>query len=314
MRAPVRLSLLFLLALGNPGRADEIEDAAVKALKKAGCKVTRDLTVPAKPIVGVLLPDTATDDHMKLLRTLPGLQRVEIPGGAVTNDGLRELLPLKKLKVLEMTFLRGVTDDGMGTVAKLIGLERLAVNNTPVGSEGMKEVKKLKALRELSLHGTRVGDTGVAHLIELTELRSLDLGGTDITDAALLEVKKLKKLETLFLDGTEVSDAGVKHLKDAHSLVSLDLVVRNGANRLTDACLADLAGLKKLAHLRLSTSAMTADGLAKLAKAPALEELDLVVSSLLPTGFRIGQTKKEVEGLRKLFPKKCRVTADGFPN
>src|SRR5690349_21040745 len=105
MRASASLTLLLLLAPAAPTRAADTEDTAVKALEKVGGKVTRDLTAPAKPVVGVLLPDNATDEHMKLLRALPGLQKVEIPGGDVTDDGLRELLPLKKLKVLEMTHL-----------------------------------------------------------------------------------------------------------------------------------------------------------------------------------------------------------------
>ena len=314
MRASVAFSLLFLLALSNPGRADEAEDAAVKAIEKAGGKITRDLTVPAKPVVGVLLPDTATDDHMKLLRTIPGLQKVEIPGGEVSNDGLRELLPLKKLKVLEMSHLRGVTDDGMGTLAKLTGLERLALNYTLVGSAGMKDVRKLKNLRELSLVGTRVTDLGVAHVVDLTELRSLDLGELHITDHALEEVKKLKKLETLSLNNTDVSDAGVKHLKGMESLAALELVVQNKVAFITDDCLADVAALKKLKYLSLSTSAMTAEGLTKLAKMPALEALELSTATLLRNGTaRVGQTKKEIEELRKLFPKKCTVTADDSP-
>lgn len=319
MYAKPASALLLLLILMDSTRADEVDvkSTAVKAAEKAGVRFTRDLGIPLSRVVATC---AGTDEQIKLLAQVEGLEEVGL-GGEATDAGLARLLPMKNLKALGIEHNRKVTDAGMKTIAKLNGLESLHFNGAIVGSEeGIKALKGLKSLRHLSLYGTRVKDAGVNHIGEMTDLLSLNLGNTYITDEAMLAVGKLTKLNGLDLSATDISDVGVKHLKRLKSLVWIDFTVLNSPKtQLTDKSIDIIAGYKKLQSIRLSTSAMTAKTLAKLANLTELQEVNFIVwtrPNRVEDGqplIQYGQTKQEIDELGKLFPRECLFTADrGF--
>lgn len=348
MRARCGWALAVVLAAGGVGRADEAERAA-RALEALTAgrqhdRVVRDRTAPGRPVVEVrLLNDLATDEQLKLVGRLPGLRRLALVNARVTDAGLKELaglarleeldvhtahtkeelsdaglealLPLKGLKVLTLNSHR-VTSAGMATVARLPAVESLDLTSTNVGDEGLKALTGLRSLRRLNVTNTPVTDAGVAHLARMGELTDLELNDTRITDDALAAVKKLTKLRRLSLASTDVSDAGVKHLAGMTSLRDLYLTVHNSSKQLTDACIPDLLALKNLETLWLSTSAMTAKRLARLAELTRLKQVRLIAHALVrdpQTGARnaqIGQTAKELRELEKLFPPECVFMAE----
>src|SRR5262249_44844721 len=113
--------LLGLLALAVPGRADKA--AVVKMVEKLGGRVDVDAKLPGKPVVGVVLSNTA-----------------------VTDAGLKELKELKNLVFLSLSDT-GVTDAGLKELKELKSLEALVLNDTLVTDAGLKELKELKSLQ-----------------------------------------------------------------------------------------------------------------------------------------------------------------------
>jgi hypothetical protein len=104
----VVLALLFLSATG---RADEAE--AVKAIEKAGGKITVDDKQPNKPVVAVLLWGPGIKvEVLKELQELKSLQKLKMGGPWITDEGLKELKGLKSLQLLELRSPK-ITETGL---------------------------------------------------------------------------------------------------------------------------------------------------------------------------------------------------------
>jgi hypothetical protein len=93
--------VLALLVLSATGRADEAE--AVKAIEKAGGKITVDDKLPKMPVVAVLLWGPGFKvEVLKELKDLKSLQKLKMGGPWITDEGLKELKSLKTLQLLEL--------------------------------------------------------------------------------------------------------------------------------------------------------------------------------------------------------------------
>jgi hypothetical protein len=126
---------------------------------------------------------------------------------------------------------------------------------------------------------------------------SVDLNGsapaTEISDEELRQVSQLSGLRRLVLrDATQVTPEGIKHLGQATSLEWLYLH-RPG---IRAADLRPLRDLKHLSYLKLHTP-IGDEGLAELAKFPALIELEMPVDGITPEGAR---RIKESESIKLL--------------
>ena len=82
-----------------------------------------------------------------------------------------------------------------------------------VGNEQMRHVSKLVTLESLDLHSTEVSDIGLLPLRELHNLTQLDLAFTAITDEGLSLVGRMLKLRRLLLQGTLVTEKGIDELR-----------------------------------------------------------------------------------------------------
>ena len=157
---------------------------------------------------------------------------------AVSDDGLKALVPLKNLAVLDLSTSK-VTDAGMKDVASHKNLISLKLGRTEVSDAGLKELAPLSKLYLLDLTSTQVSDAGMKDLARLKSLSSLTLGRTNLTAAGLKGLSGLKNLTMLNLHNTKITDDGLK----------------------------DLAQLKKLTSLELTGTLMTKPGIAALRRA-----------------------------------------------
>jgi hypothetical protein len=84
-------------------RADEAEDKAVKAIKKLGGRITRNMNARGKPIVSVDLRETkVTDRGLKHLAGLKQLRKLYLGATKVTDNGKADLKKaLPKLEILD---------------------------------------------------------------------------------------------------------------------------------------------------------------------------------------------------------------------
>jgi internalin A len=227
-------------------RGDDAEDASVKWVEAVGGKLKRDDKAPGKPVVGLDL-----NFNKK-----------------VTDDGLKNVTGLKNLKSLSLFFNEHITDAGMKHVKELAALESLVLNSTGVGDAGVAELKGLKNLKQLSTAGcTRMTDKSTETIKGFADLEDLTLPST-ITDAGAKNLVGLKKLKKLYLGGcTSLTDEAVKQIAaNLPDLEYLELGAGLGTD-ITDASVAHFARLKKLKHLGVNGSKVTADGLKELQKA-----------------------------------------------
>jgi thiol-disulfide isomerase/thioredoxin len=138
----------------------EVERAAVKTIQKLGGKVARG----EENIITVNLTGAqVTDETLKELKGLKGLQQLKLTDTQVTDAGLKELKGLEELQILFLNKTQ-VTDAGLKELKGLKKLQRLGLTRTKVTDAGLKELKELKKLRFLFLSKTRVTEAGMDDL------------------------------------------------------------------------------------------------------------------------------------------------------
>ena len=125
---------------------------------------------------------------------------------AVTDAGLKELVKLQKLQVLNLSLCKNVTDNGLKELAELKGLQVLDLRLTAVTDVGLKELARSKELQVLYLTKCEgVTDVGLKKLAGLQGLQWLDLSECKgVTDAGLKELTELEGLQKLYLGNARV--------------------------------------------------------------------------------------------------------------
>jgi hypothetical protein len=88
------------------------------------------------------------------------LERLEIWGGALTDEGLGHLPPLPMLRELSLAVNFDLTGGALEFLSKLPALESLDLHCTAVGDAGLDRLKQLKGLRYLDVAFTKVSKRG----------------------------------------------------------------------------------------------------------------------------------------------------------
>jgi len=117
-------------------------------------------------------------------------------------------------KVTRLNVWAGVSDVGIGHIARLQDLEGLIV----VGSfsdSGVSELGKLAKLHQLTLSSEYVTGIGFAEIAMHCKLEYLNVTSSQLTDEAIGTLRQLTKLKTLEIGGSRISYAGVDRLQDA---------------------------------------------------------------------------------------------------
>jgi hypothetical protein len=250
-------------------RADEEEERAVAAIRKAGGSVGWDRQGPLVGKYHRLLCswDADSDAVMKQVKHLKDLDTVwfwlDVPASKPHTTGD---------KYLEMLA-------GIAAIKDL----RIEVTN----DAAMKHLGTMKNLEKLQLYGTDLSDAGAQHLANLTKLLELRISG--ITDEDFKYVGRLPKLKTLTIFKT-ATDAGLKHLAGLEQLETLFL----WTTAVKGPGLKDLAGLPALRHLRLAYSPVDDEGCKALAGFKQLTGLSLAGTKITDAGI------KHLTGLDKL--------------
>lgn len=142
-----------------------------------------------------------------------------------------------------------------------------------------------------------VQDSDVA-LIAGFPLTRLSLKRTGITAAAMPTISKITTLETLELEGVKLQRSDIKTLTNLHSLIDIYLVNCD----LDDACLAELAQIKTIAHITVNTNArITTGGIEHLISLPNLTQLSIARTDV----------QNDVGKELLAMPKLTRVILDG---
>lgn len=251
-------------------------------------------------LTGIGLADTPiTDTALEHLKQLPNLTSLNINITNISDNGLKHVAVHRSLHTLLASQCDGITDVGLkhlGELTNLEVLELIYIDNFT--DAGIADLGKLKKLSRLTLSSPKISDVGLQAICEqFPNLSILALGHAGVTDAGLEHLTKLSNLNTLHLGDTSIDGKGLIHLK---SLAHMEVLLLNSSSELSgdaliaisnlqnlrelflqktpisDADIENLARLKKLAHLDLRQSKVTAKGVAQLQKALPNCKIDYV--------------------------------------
>ncbi|MFP6901366.1 MAG: hypothetical protein VCA36_10510 [Opitutales bacterium] len=324
------LATCFLFSCAFPAALLSVELS--ESLRKVGTKVTVDkdgsISVhfsvsrpPSGPFGQPVFdpnykpPPPIMAKHLTEVAKLPKLHALNLSGVPLKVsivDALGVLAEAKELRRLDLTMVRGVTDDSLALVSGIPTLEDLSLGNCrSVTNRGLAQVAKLKNLRSVNLVSTQVDDAGLAVLAGAKNLESLNLNFTRVRGSGLVHLAGLPKLASITLnpnrntaDKTQIDLSPLG--KGFPALRSLKV----GGNRITDAHLAALTNLKNLQSLTFRTlgfTQITDGGLAAVASFPNLRELR-INGSVKVTDLGVAHLGK-LKNLEKLDLGRTRISS-----
>lgn len=225
------------------------------------------------------------DSALTALEKFPGLERLDLSGMAVsdqgyaaslriTDAGLASLGKLTKLRWLCLQSCGEVTGTGLAALETMPQLEHLDLTYTRVTSTAIDRLQRLPSLRELSLSSCmRFHGRSLAAIAKIPGLRRLELRGC--TTLAAADIAPLGQLHELtYLDLRDCQGRFRGQTFSFGNEAEADLPKEDGIG-ITDASIAALAELK-LETLLLGGSESLTDGMGDtLAKMITLRTLDL---------------------------------------
>ncbi len=200
---------------------------------------------------------------------------------ALTDVALRAIGDIPCLQVL--TLWRGAfTDDGLRHLGRLTKLRRLTLESIPVESgpqitdAGVAHLSGLVNLEELSIYAQKLKGASIQHLIGMQKLRCLTLISPLVHDRDLSPLASLVSLERLELPDSGIDGTGFAHLVGNPRLRSLFLA----RSHVGDLGLAQIARLPNLEFVNLCNTQVTCTGLIQLTQCQQLQTV--VISPDVP--------------------------------
>ena len=264
-------------------------------------------------------------DKPELVKTIAGLQDLEVlhlPFTGLNDKQLTTLKPLTNLKILNLNNCRGLTDTGLANLSAFKQLETLDLTSTGMTDDGLKPLAACADLRSLNLKFTRVQGSGLRHLAALNRLASIELqadkstadrnrldltglsqgfrnlkqlrvGGNELGNELITAIGNMLQLEELSINTSGFHKLTDEALADiARQFPNLTSLHINGAKEFSDAGVARLIGMKKLASLDLQRSGISPAAAETFIRLPALKSLRVM-------GTRFGPG---VDAMRKARP------------
>lgn len=149
--------------------------------------------------------------HLGDTTSLESLSLERGAGACLTDNGLKVVCGLGRLRSLKITHCSDVTDRSLNYLQRLHRLESLELSCGDgdvfnFTDEGARQISKLRSVRHLSLVGwDNLTDAGVHHISKMKMLETLNLRYAPITDAGLEHLLHLKRLRQLDLADCSVS-------------------------------------------------------------------------------------------------------------
>jgi hypothetical protein len=229
-----------------------------------------------------------TDEGMQHLARMPQLEHLDLseyPGGRLTDRGLKVLRHLPNLRRFEMTWQRGITDQGVANLRGFDRLEQVNLMGTPTGDGAIEALAGKPHLRQFST-GRLVTDAGLLLLHAFPRMkvwegpppaagtRPPDINGHllidgPFTDRGLASLHGLEGVADLdlFWHVTAITTRGFAALRGLPNLLSFA-----ADGRLSDdEAMAHIAAIPRLRTLRAQESVATDAGFEALSRSATLE-------------------------------------------
>lgn len=167
-----------------------------------------------------------TDDDLKHVARLTGLQHVELEGTDVTTRGVNYLDPLKNLTFLgvDKTLIKG---DAMKSIGKHTQLRNLVIGHNDLDEECYKDLLGLKKLTNLHVDNTHLSEKSFDYIAKLPNLHLIKLSANNrITDKAMTKLQN-SKIQALNVQNTGVGPGSLPYFLKMPHLKHLKLERRN---------------------------------------------------------------------------------------
>jgi Leucine-rich repeat (LRR) protein len=283
--------------------ADDLPSIA-KHWADVGATIQIELNGKGQSIIGVQLPyHDAKDRDLLGIGRITTIRNLDIPGNAITDEGVIEFQSLGILRRLDLSGNQGrITSAGFSALCKIYSLEDLRLKYAEIGStEGLSQLKKLRRLEldgrhvfsetsirpltslrylsSLTIVGGTITDAGMVELRSIPHLMELDLGSTKIEKNGLRSIGKIDTLRILkFPCNFDIDDSDLEILATVQQLIELEIY----SDRITDNSWEKIAKLRNLRKLSINSAAMSGAGLGILGDLPNMEVLELRVRDLSP--------------------------------
>mmetsp|Transcript_25162 Transcript_25162/g.44067 ORF Transcript_25162/g.44067 Transcript_25162/m.44067 type:complete len:467 (-) Transcript_25162:133-1533(-) len=156
--------------------------------------------------------------HIADMRRLECLELERGAGESLTDNGLKVLCSLGRLRSLRITHCEKLTDRSLNYLQHLHRLETLKLScwdDSIFTDEGARQLSKLQSLKQLTLVGwENLTDRGIYYLSKISTLERLNLRyAKQITDAGLDHLRYLTSLRELELADCSVTPNAKFHLR-----------------------------------------------------------------------------------------------------
>jgi len=223
---------------------------------------------------------------LEAVRQLARLEHLSASGSfSLKNADVAPLAGHPLLVDLDLGGCSKLTSGVVGTVTSLPALRRLSLRGCKLSNASLKKLGRLSLERLAVGDARKIGDAGLVGLAANTRLQALQMGHyiDDVGDPGLEALSRLPALEELYIDLGTVGQAGVAALGEMRSLRTLHI---SSKTAISDSWLETLGGLPRLETLSVSVytraGGVSAEGVAALARAPALTRLDIPQRGLDP--------------------------------
>lgn len=214
-----------------------------------------------------------------------------------TLDGLGRLKALQQLHVRCTNNLPTIwwASNNRMKLQGLVGapsLEILRIESCGIDDEQFRKLKSVSSLKQIYIQFGLMSGEGLSIVEGLPNLIALILEHNVLNDRGFRSFSGSASLKSVYLGHNALSDRSVKHLVKAGvpELGFLNL----HQNAVTDACVGDLARLKNLKTLVLSSTQVTGEG---LEKCESIEKLDLAFTRVTSAGIRSLATLPNLKAL-----------------
>jgi hypothetical protein len=237
-----------------------------------------------------------TSSVMRVIATLPKLQRLTLIQNRFNDLSTRRLAKLEELRALDLRGNMEAGDMALEVIGDLPKLTAFKHRSTAVTDYGLEQLAKSKTLTSLLLQDFVITSESGKHLAKLDQLTSLEIFrcqgfGTEgvlalkgmkinrltlrdlpnISDPALEVLAELPSLKRLYIhEIASVGDEGFRHLASATSLEVLDLW---SLPKMTDKTVEIIASLPNLKELSIRETGVSEVSVAKILAMPKLQTL-----------------------------------------
>ena len=247
-------------------KATPDDPAAVAALEKAGCRLTKNVDGIVTEIA--VSSDSDFSETMKHLSGIPNVTIARFGGPGMNDKCMQFLSALKSLKRLDLTDCEKAGDETLKVVSTMPTIEVLTLRRVGFSDAGLEPIKSLTKLRAIDLRNTNVTDVGVAHLESIKTLVDVQLENSKVTDVGVEYLRGLP-LKSLNLNYTVVTDGCMPAIGSITTLESLQM----DTSRITDVGMAELAKLKKLKRFGCRQADISSEGIKHLTDLKELTRL-----------------------------------------